>query len=78
MTSRSTSVTRSVSGRDRRLVAMLDITFGAIAVSENPAATVSARWWHHRKQQNRRLNGGSDLQDPLLARLVELTGVSLM
>jgi NAD(P)-dependent dehydrogenase (short-subunit alcohol dehydrogenase family) len=49
-----------------------------LAVSDDPAATVSGRYWHHRRSQAA-AREVSDLrfQDQLSARLAELTGVSL-
>jgi NAD(P)-dependent dehydrogenase (short-subunit alcohol dehydrogenase family) len=49
-----------------------------LAVSDDPAATVSGRYWHHRRPQTP-AKETSDLrfQDELSAKLAELTGVSL-
>jgi NAD(P)-dependent dehydrogenase (short-subunit alcohol dehydrogenase family) len=50
-----------------------------LAVSNDPAATVSGGYWHHRKQQEpaaEALDPG--FQDQLIAKLSELTGVSLL
>jgi NAD(P)-dependent dehydrogenase (short-subunit alcohol dehydrogenase family) len=49
-----------------------------LAVSEDPAATVSGRYWHHRRP----LPPAEEVEDPvfqdqLSARLAEMTGVSL-
>jgi len=49
-----------------------------LAVSEDPAATVSGRYWHHRRP----LRPAGEVEDPvfqdqLSARLAEMTGVSL-
>jgi NAD(P)-dependent dehydrogenase (short-subunit alcohol dehydrogenase family) len=49
-----------------------------LAVSEDPAGTVSGRYWHHRRQRT----PARDVEDPrfqdqLCARLAEMTGVSL-
>jgi NAD(P)-dependent dehydrogenase (short-subunit alcohol dehydrogenase family) len=49
-----------------------------LAVSEDPAATVSGRYWHHRRP----LPPAKEVEDPvfqdqLSARLAEMTGVSL-
>ena len=49
-----------------------------LAVSEDPAATVSGQYWHHRRP----LPPAKDVEDPvfqdrLSARLAEMTGVSL-
>ncbi|HEY5807216.1 MAG TPA: SDR family NAD(P)-dependent oxidoreductase [Povalibacter sp.] len=49
-----------------------------LAVSDEPPAKVSARFWHHRQQQKpaeESLDPG--FQDRLIARLAELTGVAL-
>ncbi len=49
-----------------------------LAVSDDPAATVSGGYWHHRKRQEpaaQALDPG--FQDQLLSRLTELTGISL-
>lgn len=49
-----------------------------LAVSDDPAATVTGGYWHHRKQQKpaaEALDAG--FQDQLMAKLRELTGVSL-
>jgi len=49
-----------------------------LAVSDDPAARVSGRYWHHRKRQNpaaEALDPG--FQDRLTARLTDLTGISL-
>jgi NAD(P)-dependent dehydrogenase (short-subunit alcohol dehydrogenase family) len=49
-----------------------------LAVSNEPAALVSGRYWHHMRQQQP-ANEASDpkFQDKLIARLAELTGVVL-
>jgi NAD(P)-dependent dehydrogenase (short-subunit alcohol dehydrogenase family) len=49
-----------------------------LAVSDDRAATVSGRYWHHRRPQTP-ASAVSDrrFQDQLLARLAEMTGVSL-
>ena len=49
-----------------------------LAVSSDPAAMVSGRYWHHRRTQ-RPASGATDtdFQDQLSARLAELTGVPL-
>ena len=49
-----------------------------LAVSEDPAAMVSGRYWHHLRPQS----PATEVQDPvfqeqLSARLAEMTGVSL-
>ncbi len=49
-----------------------------LAVSDDPAAAVSGRYWHHRQLQTpARDVPDSRFQDDLSARLAELTGVSL-
>lgn len=49
-----------------------------LAVSDDPAATVSGGYWHHRKRQEPAAEAlDPDFHDQLLARLAELTGVSL-
>ena len=60
-----------------------DLTMGYLtqtwlAVSNDPAARVSGKYWHHRKQQapaTEVTNPG--FQDRLMTRLAELTGVTL-
>jgi NAD(P)-dependent dehydrogenase (short-subunit alcohol dehydrogenase family) len=49
-----------------------------LAVSDEPSATVSGRYWHHRRPQTP-ANAVQDpvFQDQLSAKLAELTGVSL-
>ena len=49
-----------------------------LAVSDDPAATVTGRYWHHRRPQTP-AGDASDpaFQDRLSAKLAELTGVSL-
>ena len=49
-----------------------------LAVSDDPAATVSGRYWHHRRPRSA-ARDAADLrfQDRLSARLTQLTGVSL-
>ena len=49
-----------------------------LAVSEDAAALVSGRYWHHLRQQQP-ANEAADpkFQDRLIARLEELTGVTL-
>jgi hypothetical protein len=49
-----------------------------LAVSNEPAALVSGRYWHHLRQEQP-ANEASDpeFQDELIARLAELTGVAL-
>ncbi len=49
-----------------------------LAASDEPAAKVSGRYWHHRQQQKpaaEALDPG--FQDRLIAKLAELTGVGL-
>ena len=49
-----------------------------LAVSDDPAATVSGRYWHHRRPQApAKQVENSGFQDQLSARLAEMTGVSL-
>jgi NAD(P)-dependent dehydrogenase (short-subunit alcohol dehydrogenase family) len=49
-----------------------------LAVSDDPAAKVSGGYWHHRKQQKPAAETlDPEFQDQLIARLAELTGVSL-
>src|SRR5688572_11312568 len=49
-----------------------------LAVSDDPAATVSGRYWHHRRPQNPAKEVEDPVfQDQLCARLAEMTGVSL-
>lgn len=49
-----------------------------LAVSDEPAAMVSGRYWHHRRPQNAaREASDPQFQDQLSARLGELTGVPL-
>jgi NAD(P)-dependent dehydrogenase (short-subunit alcohol dehydrogenase family) len=49
-----------------------------LAVSEEPAALVSGRYWHHlRQEEPAREAADSEFQDQLIARLDELTGVVL-
>jgi NAD(P)-dependent dehydrogenase (short-subunit alcohol dehydrogenase family) len=49
-----------------------------LAVSDDPAATVSGRYWHHRRPQApARDASDSRFQDQLSAKLGELTGVRL-
>ena len=50
-----------------------------LAVSDEPGATVSGRYWHHRRPQSAaREASNPDFQDQLSATLAELTGVSLL
>lgn len=60
-----------------------DLTLGHLtqtwlAVSNDPAAKVSGGYWHHRKQQQPVPEAHDPrFQDRLIARLAELTGISL-
>ena len=50
-----------------------------LAVSDDSAATVSGRYWHHRRPETPAKDvSDPGSQDPLLATLAELTGVSLL
>lgn len=54
------------------------LTQSWLAVSDEPAAKLSGRYWHHRKQQKPAAEAlDPAFQDRLLVRLEELTGVSL-
>ena len=49
-----------------------------LGVSDDPAATVSGRYWHHRRQSApAREVSDPCFQDLVCSRLAELTGVSL-
>jgi NAD(P)-dependent dehydrogenase (short-subunit alcohol dehydrogenase family) len=49
-----------------------------LAVSDEPRAKVSGRYWHHREQQRPAAAAlDVDFQDRLLAKLAELTGIKL-
>jgi hypothetical protein len=49
-----------------------------LAVSDDPAAAVSGRYWHHRRPQAAaREASDPGFQERLSSRLAELTGVSL-
>ncbi|TYO67418.1 SDR family NAD(P)-dependent oxidoreductase [Bradyrhizobium hipponense] len=49
-----------------------------LAVSEEPAAKVSGRYWHHMRQEEPASEAtDAEFQDQLIARLGELTGVGL-
>ena len=49
-----------------------------LAVSDDPAATVSGRYWYHRQPQTTAAAVSDPrFQDQLAAKLAELTGVSL-
>jgi len=60
-----------------------DLTLGHLtqtwlAVSNDSAAKVSGGYWHHRKQQKPAAEAlDPDFQDRLMARLAELTGITL-
>jgi NAD(P)-dependent dehydrogenase (short-subunit alcohol dehydrogenase family) len=60
-----------------------DLTLGHrtqtwLAVSDDPAATVSGHYWHHRRTQTPAPEvSDPEFQDRLLARLAELTGIEL-
>lgn len=50
-----------------------------LAVSEDPAATVSGRYWHHRRIQSpAAVVADSGFQERLIAKLAELTGIRLL
>jgi NAD(P)-dependent dehydrogenase (short-subunit alcohol dehydrogenase family) len=50
-----------------------------LAVSDDPAAEVSGRYWYHRRPQKPAAEVSDPVfQDQLLAKLTELTGVSLL
>lgn len=49
-----------------------------LAVSEDQAAMVSGRYWHHMRQQEPASEAAdSEFQDQLIAKLGELTGVAV-
>ncbi len=49
-----------------------------LAVSDDPRAKVSGRYWYHRRQQKPASEAlDTDFQDRLIAKLAELTGVTL-
>jgi NAD(P)-dependent dehydrogenase (short-subunit alcohol dehydrogenase family) len=49
-----------------------------LAVSDEPAATVSGRYWHHLRQEQPASEAADPgFQDGLIAKLAELTGVAL-
>lgn len=49
-----------------------------LAVSDEPAAVVSGRYWHHLRQQQPAAEAADpEFQDRLIAELAELTGVAL-
>jgi NAD(P)-dependent dehydrogenase (short-subunit alcohol dehydrogenase family) len=60
-----------------------DLTLGYLtqtwlAVSNDPAAQVSGGYWHHRKQQKPAAEAlDANFQDRLIAKLAELTGITL-
>jgi hypothetical protein len=50
-----------------------------LAVSADPAATVSGGYWYHREQQSPAVEASdSRFQDQLLTSLAKLTGISLL
>jgi NAD(P)-dependent dehydrogenase (short-subunit alcohol dehydrogenase family) len=50
-----------------------------LAISDDPAAQVSGRYWHHRRHETpARAVSDTHFQDELSARLAELTGVTLL
>ena len=54
------------------------LTQSWLAVSNDPAARVSGRYWYHRKQQKPAADAlDPEFQDRLTARLAELTGLAL-
>jgi NAD(P)-dependent dehydrogenase (short-subunit alcohol dehydrogenase family) len=61
-----------------------DLTMGHLtqtwlAVSNDPAATVSGNYWYHRKQRSPAAEAlDPHFQDQVVARLAELTGISFM
>jgi NAD(P)-dependent dehydrogenase (short-subunit alcohol dehydrogenase family) len=56
----------------------IDLTQTWLAVSDDPAATVSGLYWHHRRLQNPAEQVEDPVfQDQLSARLAEMSGVSL-
>jgi len=49
-----------------------------LAVSDDPAALVTGRYWHHlRQQQPASESTDPEFQDHLIAKLSELTGIAL-
>lgn len=51
---------------------------GWLAVSDEPAALVSGRYWHHlRQEQPASEASDATFQDQLIAELAELTGVAI-
>jgi hypothetical protein len=49
-----------------------------LAVSDEPPAKVTGRYWHHRQQQKPAAEAlDASFQDRLIAKLAELTGVVL-
>ena len=49
-----------------------------LAVSDDPRAKVSGRYWHHREQQQPAAEAlDARFQDRLIAKLAELTGITL-
>jgi NAD(P)-dependent dehydrogenase (short-subunit alcohol dehydrogenase family) len=54
------------------------LTQSWLAVSDDPAASVSGRYWYHRRQQTPAAGVNKpDFQDRLIATLGELTGITL-
>ena len=50
-----------------------------LAVSDDPAATVSGRYWHHRRiEPPATVVADNGFQERLIARLAELTGIRLL
>ena len=50
-----------------------------LAISDDPAATVSGRYWYHRQQQHPAPEvSDSGFQEQLVTTLAELSGVSLL
>jgi NAD(P)-dependent dehydrogenase (short-subunit alcohol dehydrogenase family) len=59
-------------------LAMGYLTQTWLAVSDDPTAKVSGSYWHHRQQQKPAAGAlDPDFQDQLMAKLAELTGISL-
>jgi hypothetical protein len=48
-----------------------------LAVSDEPAALVSGRYWHHLRQEQPAAEAADPVQDQLIAKSGELTGVAL-
>ncbi len=63
---------------ERQTISTRGITQVWLAASDDPAATVSGRYWHHRRTSTAAKEASDNrFQDELLAKLAELTGVSL-